>query len=75
MSPDELKKKIESLSDGTVVEITDLTGTQDHYQANIASPAFKGKLLMDQHRIVMKLLQKEIDSGELHALTLKTKVI
>ena len=72
MTPIELKLKLESLAPETRVEVVDLTGTQDHYQAVIISPAFEGKLMIDQHRMVFGLLQAEVDSGEVHALTLKT---
>lgn len=72
MTPDALKSRIEKLGPGTQVEVIDLTGTQDHYQTIIVSPAFEGKMMMDQHRMVMKILQQEIDSGEVHALTMKT---
>ena len=72
MTPDRLKAKIETLAPGTSAEIIDLTGTQDHYQAIIISPAFEGKMMIAQHRMVMGLLQAEIDSGEVHALTMRT---
>lgn len=72
MSPDQLKSRLESLAPQTRAEIVDLTGTQDHYQAVVVSSAFSGKLMIDQHRMVMGLVQTEIDSGEVHALTLKT---
>ena len=72
MTPDQVKAKIQTLAVGTDVEVMDLTGTQDHYQAIIISPAFEGKMMMEQHRMVMATLQKEIDSGEVHALTMKT---
>lgn len=72
MTPDQLKTRIETLAPGTQAEIIDLTGTQDHYQAVIVSPAFQGKLMIEQHRMVMGILQAEIDSGEVHALTMKT---
>lgn len=52
--------------------VNDLTGTQDHYQAVVISPAFEGKMMIEQHRLVFGLCKAEIDSGELHALTLKT---
>ena len=68
----QLKQKLEALAPGTHAEIVDLTGTQDHWQALIVSSAFSGKLMIEQHRMVMKLVQTEIDSGEVHALTLKT---
>ena len=72
MTPDQLKNRIQELSPGTDAEIIDLTGTMDHYQAIIISPAFDGKMMIEQHRMVMKILQTEIDSGEVHALTMRT---
>jgi acid stress-induced BolA-like protein IbaG/YrbA len=72
MKSQELKSRIESLAPGTQAEITDLTGTEDHYQALVISPAFEGKLMIEQHRLVYGLLKAEVDSGEVHALTLKT---
>lgn len=72
MTPDQLKTRLETLAPGTRAEVVDLTGTQDHYQATIQSPAFEGKMMIDQHRLVFALVQTEVDSGELHALTLKT---
>ena len=72
MTPDQLKKRLETLAPGTQVQVIDLTGTQDHYQAILVSKAFEGKMMIEQHRQVMKLVQAEVDSGEVHALTLKT---
>ena len=72
MNPDQLKKKLESLAPQTQVEVADLTGTQDHYQAVVVSPVFAGKMMIEQHRMVLAVVQSEIDSGEVHALTLKT---
>jgi stress-induced morphogen len=72
MTPEQLRNRLESLSPGTEAQITDLTGTMDHYQAVIVSPAFRGKMMIEQHRMVMAILQQEIDSGEVHALTMKT---
>jgi stress-induced morphogen len=72
MTPQQLKARLETLAPGTVAEVTDLTGTQDHYQAVIVSPVFEGKMMIDQHRMVYAIVQSEVDSGEVHALTLKT---
>jgi stress-induced morphogen len=74
MTPEQLKARIETLAPGTQAEVTDLTGTMDHYQAIVISPAFTGKLMIEQHRMVFQTVQAEVDSGELHALTLKTSV-
>jgi stress-induced morphogen len=72
MTPAQLKERLETLAAGTQAEVNDLTGTQDHYQAVVVSPVFEGKLMIEQHRMVYKLVQSEIDSNEVHALTLKT---
>ncbi|MEK6578521.1 MAG: BolA family protein [Bdellovibrionota bacterium] len=72
MTPDQLKSKIETLGPGTRADIMDMTGTQDHYQAVIVSPTFEGKMMIEQHRMVLELLKTEVDSGEVHALTMKT---
>ena len=72
MKIDQIKLRIEQLAPSTRVEIYDLTGTQDHYQAMVVSSIFEEKIMIEQHRAVLDLFQKEIDSGELHALSLKT---
>jgi acid stress-induced BolA-like protein IbaG/YrbA len=72
MTPDQLKARIEQLAPGTQAQVTDLTGTMDHYQAVIVSPAFAGKLMMEQHRMVYGLFTSEIQSNEVHALSIKT---
>ena len=72
MTSDQIKQRIETLGTGTWVNIQDLTGTKDHWQATIVSPVFEGKMMIEQHRMIYQLFQKEIDSGELHALSLKT---
>ena len=72
MTPEEVKKRIELLAPGTEAQVMDLTGTQDHYQAVVISSVFEGKMMIEQHRMIFKLLQSEMDSGEVHALTLKT---
>lgn len=73
MTPDQVKARIqEKLGTGTDAEIIDLTGTMDHYQAIVISPAFDGKIMVEQHRMVMGTLQTEINSGEVHALTMRT---
>lgn len=75
MTPDQLKMKLETLAPGTQAEVIDMTGTMDHYQVVVKSPAFKGKMIIEQHRMVMAVVQREIDSGEVHALTMKTIAI
>ena len=72
MTPDQLKNRIQGLHPETQVEVTDLTGTQDHYQVVVVSPVFQGKLMVEQHKMIMGILKSEIDSEEVHALSMKT---
>lgn len=43
-----------------------------HFSAIVVSSEFDGKVLPDQHRTVKATLGDRIDSGEIHALGLKT---
>lgn len=72
MSPADLKKRIEALGPETIVQVTDLTGTEDHYEVMVVSGQFEGKNLIEQHRMVNELLKEQLQSGEVHALSLKT---
>ncbi|MFW5926223.1 MAG: BolA family protein [Myxococcota bacterium] len=53
------------------LELQDLTGTKDHYEATIVSPAFEGKSRIEQHQMVYAALG-ELMAGPVHALALKT---
>ncbi len=61
----------EAFPDAEIV-LTDLAGDNDHWQAEIASPQFKGKTRIAQHQMVYAALKGTM-GGELHALALKTK--
>ena len=39
----------------------------------VTSSAFSGMSLIDQHKMIMRLLEDKFQSGELHALSLETK--
>lgn len=72
MNSEQLKERIQQLHPATQVMVTDLTGTEDHWQVTVVSPAFEGKLMVEQQRMIMGLLKSEIDSNEVHALSMKT---
>jgi stress-induced morphogen len=54
------------------IELTDLTGTEDHWKATVVSAAFTGRPLIERHRMVMAALEAEM-KGPIHALTLDVK--
>jgi stress-induced morphogen len=64
--------KIRAAIPDAKVELKDLTGTEDHWQATIISAVFDGKSLMQRHRLVMAALAEEM-KGPIHALTLDVK--
>lgn len=73
MSPQSMKERLEKAYPEGTVEVEDLTGTEDHYQVRIVAKAFEGKPLLECHRAVLGLFDLELKSGEVHALSIKTK--
>ena len=71
MTLDEIKARIEQNLATTHVQIIDLGGG-DHIRAVVVSSAFKGLPLLKQHKLVLDLFTAEINSNEVHALTVKT---
>jgi stress-induced morphogen len=72
LDPKELEKRIVAALPGADVEVRDLTGTGDHFEARVVTPAFEGLAMLDQHQAVYGPLRDVLDSGALHALALKT---
>ncbi|KAI8647897.1 bola-like protein-domain-containing protein [Parasitella parasitica] len=50
------------------------TNKETHFRLTIVSEEFKGKTLMQRHRLVYGLVDDELKNQGLHALTLKTKI-
>ena len=71
IEPDALRRVLEAAFPGARVSITDLTGTQDHYQVQLVAEAFRGQSRMQQHRLVYQALG-ELMRGPIHALSLQT---
>jgi stress-induced morphogen len=71
-SPDEIKSTLSKALPVSVIETQDLTGGGDHWQVIIVSPAFEGKGLVEQHRMVNEVLKEPLADQRIHALSLKT---
>jgi stress-induced morphogen len=56
------------------VGIFDRTGTMDHFNVTVRSGAFKGKTLIEQHKLVYGALRAALKDGRVHAVELKTIV-
>jgi stress-induced morphogen len=72
MKPEDITAKIRVALPDAVVDLKDLTGTQDHWEARVISREFAGKSLIQRHRMVMAALAEEM-KGPIHALTLDVK--
>ncbi|MEM7676724.1 MAG: BolA/IbaG family iron-sulfur metabolism protein [Myxococcota bacterium] len=72
MTTDEVKKLIEAGIEGATATVTDLTGTGDHFKADVIAPAFAGISAIKQHKLVYAALENEM-KGPIHALQLSTR--
>jgi stress-induced morphogen len=70
MTPDAIRERIRAALPDAEVELTDLTGTADHWRARIVSAAFAGRSPIERHRLVNRALAAEL-AGPIHALTME----
>ena len=69
MEPEKIKQMIHAaLPDCEVL----INGDGRHFDAIIVSEAFKGKSMIEQHRMVYATLGNKMQSEEVHALSMKT---
>jgi stress-induced morphogen len=71
MEPAEVERLLNEAFPDAEIELVDLTGTQDHYQARIVSSVFSGRSMIEQHQLVYRALGDAM-KGPIHALALKT---
>lgn len=73
MTPVQMKERLEKHYPESSIEVFDLTGTQDHYEVSVESSLFNSMSRVQQHQHVMACFSVELKSGEVHALSIKTK--
>ena len=73
MSEEEIVRLIKESLPDAFIEIKDLRGDGDHYQAHVESRSFVGKTRVQQHQMVYDALQGRV-GGVLHALALSRAV-
>lgn len=56
------------------VEVTDYTGTGDHFRAVVESERFRGLGRVEQHRLVYDALDGDMGDHSIHALSIRTCV-
>jgi stress-induced morphogen len=70
---DELKQRIEGALPGSTAAVEDLTGTGDHFRAEVVSERFDGLSRIEQHQLVYSIFGTEV-GGAIHALSIKTSI-
>jgi stress-induced morphogen len=73
MAAHEIETLIKAKFPDAVIEIRDLAGDGDHYEASVVSAAFAGKSRVQQHQLVYDALGGRM-GGVLHALKLSTGI-
>ena len=71
-TPEAIKSRLLAAFPDAHIEVTDLTGTRDHFQALVVARVFDGKSRIDQHKLVYAALG-ELMNGDIHALALTTR--
>ena len=56
---------------GAAVEVSDMTGSNDHFDERVTSADFAGKALLEQHRMVIGVLRERLGS-QVHAVRIRT---
>lgn len=72
ITPVEIERKILEKLPGSQVRVADMTGTGDHFEIEVVSPAFAGKPLIEQHQMLHAILDPEMDRG-IHAVKFRTR--
>ena len=72
LAPDELQRIIETALPNAIVQVTDLTGTRDHYRVEVVTAEFAGKTRLQQHQMVYKAVGHHMTQA-VHALQIRTR--
>ena len=73
ITPEVLAEYVRQAMPDATVTVTDRTGTMDHLKVVIVSEAFRGKSLLDRHRLIYHALDIPLKDGRIHALELTAR--
>jgi stress-induced morphogen len=73
ITPEVLTEYVRRAMPDATVTVTDRTGTMDHLKVSIVSEAFRGKNLLDRHRLIYQALDGPLKDGRIHALELTAR--
>ncbi len=72
LAPHELQRIIETALPSSTVQVTDLTGTRDHYRVEVVAEQFEGKTRLQQHQMIYKAVGEHMTQA-VHALQIRTR--
>jgi len=75
ITPDVLTSYVRKAMPDASVAVTDKTGTMDHLMVRVVSDHFKGKNLLDRHRMIYQALDEPLKDGRIHALEIKAETL
>lgn len=67
---EEIQSSVQKAIPDSEVTVQDLTGGGDHFEVVVLSPAFRGKMLIEQHQMVHRALEPLKE--RIHAVKIKT---
>lgn len=73
MTANEMLEKLKNSYPDSVVNV--ISDDNVHFDVVVESKTFHGLSRIEQHQHVMKVFDAELKTGEVHALSLKTKSI
>ena len=73
MGVETIRTLLEQAFPGGKVDVLDRTGGNDHFHVTVASAAFDGVSLVEQHRMVNRALAAPLADGTIHELRITTK--
>ncbi|GJL54785.1 MAG: BolA family transcriptional regulator [Nitrospirales bacterium] len=73
ITKEELTQYIQQSMADAKVSVVDRTGTMDHFNVGVVSDMFKGKNLLDRHRMIYQALDVPMKDGRIHAVELQAK--
>ena len=70
ITPETITEYVRKILADAQVVVSDRTGTMDHLNVRVVSDAFKGKNVLDRHRLIYQALDEPLKDGRIHALEL-----
>ena len=71
MSPQQVESMIRTVLPDAVVRVS---GEDCNFTVEVESEAFRGKTPLQRHRMINDIFKAQLASGELHALSIRTRL-